>query len=32
MKRASNAVGGFARKSYRCMRSFFRSCSDETVQ
>ena len=32
MKRASNAVGGFARKSYRCVRSFFRSCSDEAVQ
>jgi hypothetical protein len=32
MKRASNAVGGFARKSYRCVRSLFRSCSDETVQ
>ena len=32
MKRASNAVGGFARKSYRCMRSLFRSCSDEAVQ
>lgn len=35
MKRASSAVGGFARKSYRCMRSLFRSCSDEaspTVQ
>lgn len=32
MKRASAAVGGFARKSYRCMRSFFRSCSDEAVQ
>jgi hypothetical protein len=32
MKRASNAVGGFARKSYRCVRSLFRRCSDETVQ
>ncbi len=32
MKRASSAVGGFARKSYRCMRSFFRSCSDEAAQ
>jgi hypothetical protein len=32
MRRASNAVGSFARKSYRCMRSLFRSCSDEAVQ
>lgn len=32
MKRASSAVGGFARKSYRCVRSFFRSCSDEAAQ
>jgi hypothetical protein len=32
MKRASDAVGGFARKSYRCMRSLFRSCGDEAVQ
>jgi hypothetical protein len=29
--RASAAVGSFARKSYRCLRSFFRHCSDETV-
>jgi hypothetical protein len=26
---ASSAVGGFARKSYRCMRSFFRDCSGD---
>jgi hypothetical protein len=32
MKRASNAVGGFARKSYRCVRSLFRSCSDAALQ
>jgi hypothetical protein len=32
MKRASDAVGGFARKSYRCMRSLFRSCSDEAIE
>jgi hypothetical protein len=28
-QRASAAVGGFARKSLRCMRSLFRNCSDE---
>jgi hypothetical protein len=28
VQRASSAVGGFARKSYRCMRSLFRDCSD----
>jgi hypothetical protein len=27
MQRASNAVGGFARKSYNCVRSLFRKCS-----
>ena len=32
MKRASNAVGGFARKSYRCVWSLFRNCSEETAQ
>lgn len=26
---ASSAVGGFARKSYRCMRSLFRNCSED---
>jgi hypothetical protein len=26
---AGSAVGGFARKSYRCMLSFFRHCSEE---
>jgi len=26
---ASSAVGGFARKSYRCMLSFFRNCSGD---
>jgi hypothetical protein len=26
---ASSAVGGFARKSYRCVRSLFRNCSGE---
>lgn len=30
-KRASSAVGGFARKSYRCLRSLFRHCSEETT-
>lgn len=30
-QRASSAVGGFARKSYRCLRSFFRNCSSETA-
>ena len=28
---ASSAVGGFARKSYRCVRSLFRRCSSETA-
>jgi hypothetical protein len=35
MKRASSAMGNLARKSYRCLRSFFRHCSEEasgTVQ
>ena len=27
---ASSAVGGFARKSYRCVRSFFRECREES--
>jgi hypothetical protein len=32
-QRASSAVGGFARKSYRCMLSLFRHCSeDETLR
>jgi hypothetical protein len=32
-QRASSAVGGFARKSYRCMLSLFRRCSeDETLR
>jgi hypothetical protein len=30
-QRASSAVGGFARKSYRCLRSFFRHCREEPV-
>lgn len=30
MKRASSAVGSFARKSYNCMWSLFRNCSGET--
>jgi hypothetical protein len=30
MKRASSAVGSFARKSYHCMWSLFRNCSAET--
>jgi hypothetical protein len=30
-QRASSAVGGFARKSYRCLRSLFRNCSGETA-
>jgi hypothetical protein len=29
VKRASSAVGGFARKSYRCVVSLFRSCREE---
>ena len=28
-QRASSAVGGFARKSYRCVASLFRKCSEE---
>jgi hypothetical protein len=35
MQRASSAMGSLARKSYRCLRSFFRHCSEEangTVQ
>jgi hypothetical protein len=31
VQRASSAVGGFARKSYRCLRSLFRNCSGETA-
>jgi hypothetical protein len=31
MQRASSAVGGFARKSYRCVMSLFRRCSSETA-
>jgi hypothetical protein len=30
-QRASSAMGSFARKSYRCLRSLFRNCSGETV-
>jgi hypothetical protein len=30
-QRASSAVGGFARKSYRCVASLFRKCSEEPV-
>lgn len=30
IRRASAAVGSFARQSYRCMRSLFRNCSGET--
>ena len=29
MQRAASAVGGFARKSYRCLISLFRNCSSE---
>jgi hypothetical protein len=32
MQRASSAVGGFARKSYRCMTSFFRNCGEEAME
>jgi hypothetical protein len=35
VQRASSAMGSLARKSYRCLRSFFRHCSEEasgTVQ
>jgi hypothetical protein len=35
MQRAGSAMGSLARKSYRCLRSFFRHCSEEasgTVQ
>jgi hypothetical protein len=28
-QRASSAVGGFARKSYRCVASLFRKCSEQ---
>ena len=31
VQRASAAVGSLARKSYRCLRSFFRHCSGETT-
>jgi hypothetical protein len=31
VQRAGTAVGGFARKSYRCVLSFFRKCSGETA-
>lgn len=31
VQRASSAVGGFARKSYRCLASLFRRCSEEPV-
>jgi hypothetical protein len=31
MQRASSAVGGFARKSYRCVLSLFRNCRGETA-
>jgi hypothetical protein len=30
-QRASSAVGSFARKGYRCLRSLFRHCSEETA-
>jgi hypothetical protein len=30
-QRASSAVGSFARKSYHCLRSLFRHCSDKTA-
>jgi hypothetical protein len=30
-QRAGSAVGGFARKSYRCVASLFRKCSEEPV-
>jgi hypothetical protein len=32
IQRAGTAVGGFARKSYRCVRSFFRSCGEEPAE
>lgn len=32
MQRAGSAVGGFARKSYRCMTSLFRNCSDQATE
>jgi hypothetical protein len=32
VQRAGTAVGGFARKSYRCMTSLFRKCRDETAE
>jgi hypothetical protein len=31
VQRAGTAVGGFARKSYRCVLSLFRNCSDQTA-
>lgn len=31
VQRAGSAVGGFARKSYRCMTSLFRNCRDEAA-
>lgn len=30
-QRASSAMGSFARKSYRCLRSLFRHCSEDTA-
>jgi hypothetical protein len=30
IQRAGSAVGGFTRKSYRCVRSLFRNCGEET--
>lgn len=30
-RRASSAMGSFARKSYRCLRSLFRHCSEDTA-
>jgi hypothetical protein len=32
MQRASSAVGGFARKSYRCMTSLFRNCGEQATE
>ncbi len=32
VQRAGSAVGGFARKSYRCMTSLFRKCRDEAAE
>ncbi len=31
MQRAGSAVGGFARKSYHCVLSLFRNCSDDSA-